>query len=70
MPSDALKLLSDSLLSVSRADLSSHNEKPSEWAKAMLLSKVVVGREKPIGTNGTAPPELSDSGFDSVSAIL
>ena len=67
--SNAFKLLPNSLLSVSRSDLLSYNERPSE-RKAMMLSKLVVGREDHINANDAAPPRLSTSSFDSVSAIL
>ena len=62
------KLLSNSFCSVSRSNLYSHNESPSGW-KALLMSKVVIGRGYPLDANGTAPTELPND-YDSVSTVL
>ena len=67
MVSSALKLLSNSLCSVSRAHLHSNNETIPGW-KALLLSKVVVGRKCRANADGSTLTELPN-GYDSVSAV-
>ena len=68
MLSSALELLSNSLCSVSRSNLYSQNESPSGW-KALLMSKVVIGRGYPLDADGTAPTELPND-YDSVSTVI